>query len=112
MSVLTEVILTASEPDWDDATLIDAPVRWINERLGDRCSLKRVPEEQAGGTKYFCHEIYLACFNHLDREEFLNLVRSAPWGNPAYVTLLWCRENPDDDGFVVAYQGQFENACR
>ncbi len=98
MSLLTEVILTCSEDDNETA------IQWINNKNA-KGALIKVDERLAGGSKYFCHEVYMACFNYLDRETFINWVKLAPWRNPDSVTVLWCRENPDDLGFVVAYQG-------
>lgn len=106
MSVLTEVILTCAEPEWVDETRIDLPIRWINASLKEQYGeLVKLNDEKAGGKKVFCHQIWVACFNHLNRDEFLALIKSAPWSNPQNVTVTWCRENPYDDGFVVAFQG-------
>lgn len=105
MSVITEVILTCLEPDYNDLTRRDLPVRWINSRIIDHVGcLVRIDNRVTKGSKFLIHDIWAAAFNKLDKAKFLQSVKDAPWDSPEYVTLMWSEE--EDDGFVIAWQGR------
>lgn len=96
MSVVTDVVLCASE---DDQAAVDAVNHWIKTEAGllGRLNLA-APAQRFGGSKWAQHAVWAAAFNHLDLDALLSAIARAPWQSPAEVSVTaW----PQDQQMVT-----------
>lgn len=76
MSTVTNVILIAQHDNEKSIAFINL---WLAENTINGSQLKEIPYTAYAGTKNLETDLYIAAFNGLRVEEFIKVVRVAPW---------------------------------
>lgn len=95
MSYVTDVLVVADYVGPEFEKLLTAPWGWGHRQQ----ALRKIDMDGAGGTKYFCSDVYAAGANYLDREEFLGWIGGLPWMGQAIVYL--CSEGDARSVYLV-----------
>lgn len=106
MSVVTTVLITTSimeSVETQAGTDRHVALEHINDGLrGERAPIIEIispVHQHAGGNKCAQANVYMGAINHLDLDQLLGLMRSAPWEEPEHVLLLVNTEY--ENGFEV-----------
>ena len=105
MSVVTNVILTFAILEDEDRenhyTIVDKINEWMEKEYGQTFNgnLWEVGNEAVGGAKNIETPLYIAAFNYLDTEGFVEHLKGLPWLEPENVQMFI--QEQDDERFTV-----------